>query len=124
MPSFIPNQMQGSVSTTVTAITTATVLLEWGHFINSSTNLLVADGGVQVTSGAAATVVLTLNQDGVAIDTRTLILAAAGGDTIAFGSRQQNLGVGHHVYTVTASTTVGTASADDRNGLTISGPAS
>lgn len=128
MPSFNPNQMQGSVSTTVTPIssTSPTVLLEWGHFINTSTNLLIVDGGVQINALLGVTVTLTLTQDGATIDTRVIgPLAPDEFVTATFGSRQQNLAVGHHVYRVLAiaDTALG-AEADDRNGFSISGPAS
>jgi hypothetical protein len=130
MPSFNPNQMQGSVSTALTPISnvTPTPLLEWGHFINTSTNLLIVNGGVQINATATVSVTLTLVQDGVTIDTRVigpLATAAAESSTISFGSRQQNLAVGHHVYQVLAlASAAGSVSADDRNGFSISGPAS
>jgi hypothetical protein len=132
MPIFIPNNLQGAGNTATTPLVTLApplLLLEWGHFIDSTPNLLFADGGANIinTSAEAITVTLQITQDAVVIDTRQITLGAGSGASASVGARQENLAVGHHVYQLLAQITAGdiasTANVTNKEVSTISGPA-
>lgn len=136
MPLFPPNNLQGAQNEapfTLDVDTTEVSYLEWGHFIDTATNLLMANGSVQLSADAPVAnvtvtveLVQTIGATTEVIDTRTVTFLATvvATESIAFGARELNKAVGHHVFRVLVTadvTLLDTIIVGPADAMTVSG---
>lgn len=129
MPLYRPTNMQGAASNVVTPLGQAgdfTLLLEWGHFIEETPNLLVVNASVLVDliDPVDRTIILRLlMDDNVIQEKRERLTVNDFQDNVAFETRLQDVPIGHHVFKLDATSTGSSAFARERGGSSFSGPA-
>ncbi|MFJ7310727.1 hypothetical protein [Peribacillus frigoritolerans] len=105
---YIPNNLQGAGSSAMIPInvTPGTLLLEWGHFIESTSNLLMVNGDLQMDNlgEVNSLVIVRITMDNVIIDERFITLSSSERISIAVGARLKNTTRGHHVFKLFAET--------------------
>jgi hypothetical protein len=106
MPLYRTNNQQGAASNQLspeisTDAAAPTLLLEWGHFIEKTPNLLLVNGSVEVQLGISEirSIEFELTMDGATITVRREFLQSSDFfASVSFGARLQDVPVGHHVF--------------------------
>jgi hypothetical protein len=131
MPLFIPDNMQGAGTEAavipVVAGADETLLLEWGHFIQTPENLLMINGAVGLEGEITIAeppgfVEIRVRVDGEEVaDFSVNVSPGEFVTSVAVAARLVNVSIGHHVITLNAITNVDGLSADSRGATSISG---